>query len=59
MAARRELSRLPLKEPRAYQGAHPQISQPKEVARYSRDADRTVHFDRARAADVGPPLPGS
>ena len=29
MAARRELSRLPLKEPRAYQGAHPQISQPK------------------------------
>ena len=52
MAARRELSRLPLKEPRAYQGAHPQISQPKEVACYSRNADRTVHFDRRAAIDL-------
>ena len=55
MAARRELSRLPLKEPRAYQGAHPQISQPKEVACYSRDADRTVHFDRRALRTYRPP----
>ena len=40
------LASFPVQDAKAYAGAFPTITQPKEVACFSRDADRTVYFDR-------------
>lgn len=43
---RRLLASLPVQDAKAYAGPFPKITEPKEVACFSRDADRSVHFDR-------------
>ncbi len=42
----RVVATLAVKEPPAYHGPYPPFSKPEEVACFSRDEDRKVHFDR-------------
>ena len=41
-----QIAVLPVGDPSQYQGPNPRFGQPKEVACFSRDSSRKVHFDR-------------
>eukprot|EP00965_Chrysotila_dentata_P029150 969665-Pleurochrysis_carterae.AAC.1 len=50
-----EPRRLPVQDAAAYAGSFPKFTQPKEVACFSRSADRQVHFDRSALRSYRPP----
>ena len=55
---RDQIAALPVGEPSCYQGPNPRFAMPKEVACFSRDSDRKIHFDdRALRSYTAPALP--
>ena len=50
----RVLAAYPVQDAQKYLGAFPKITQPKEVASFSRDASRKVHFDRRQLRTYRP-----
>lgn len=50
-----QIAALPVGEPSQYQGSFPRFGQPKEIAHFSRDAFRKVHFDRRALRTFQPP----
>ena len=54
------LASFPVKEPKAYAGNFPKITEPKEVAYFSRDRSRKIHFDRRQLQPYrAPTLPAA
>ncbi|KAL1507410.1 hypothetical protein AB1Y20_008252 [Prymnesium parvum] len=51
----RVVGTLPVGSPSQYQGPPPRFGKPKEVACFSRDSSRAVHFDRRALRDYTPP----
>ena len=50
-----QVATLPVGEPSQYQGPNPKFGQPKEVACFSRDANRKIRLDRSALRKYGAP----